>query len=824
MPKTYDECIANLDKLLDAYTRTGVDGINEDTTRMRFIDALFFDCLDWDRYTQAETEERTDVGIIDYSLSLNGTLLIVEAKKAGISFILPREQTSHVRPVRSLNAIISLDKGIASAIAQAASYALEKGSPFAVVSNGWQVIAFSTRQPPGVSWRKGNALVFDSIAAIRENFKLFWNGLSVEAIRRFDLEHMLRDPQRSAPCPARSATLQNFERSKNRNDFQADLQILGDLVFGGRIFEDRSLFQKYCYCAGGALPQFSQATNSYLEDRYPQLFETTAATPTLEPAQTKKGPAAALSNLTNIRKPILLLGDVGVGKTTFLEHLFLVDWAARERDTILLRVDLADKPSRLEDLPDLVATEIEESLRVHYDIDINENKFIRAVYHAELARFKRTPAGTTNSHDSEAFKIAELAHIERLRSRFDEHWRSLFLHLVKARHKIVVLIFDNVDQRDADMQKATFIQAQVAASKWDIFVMVALRPDTFVRSKLHGAISGYHPRAFTISPPRFDQLMEKRIEAAAMMLRGELPLPTIGEGATIQIQHVSNYLDVLKYSFAREPELLAFCEDISCGNMRLALDYIIAFMSCGHVDARKILERWQENGSYAIPLHEFTRGVMFSDREYYSSKKSAIANVFDCRSGDSRESFILLCLLSVLSKVAKPNAAADSQSGYLETEDVRRALLYVGFDYSQANWCIERAMGARLIETNLKDGAFDNATHMRISSAGSHYFNKLVRTFVYLDAVSIDTPICDKVTLTGIDDVTLLQKRLERARRFLAYLNQIAKGQPGIASLCDWDLIRIALDEDMQRAEAGNARAIAMWGRSGNSASRDRRP
>jgi GTPase SAR1 family protein len=808
MPNSYDQGFSKITQLSTEFDSGKHIDINEDTTRLRFVDTILFECLDWDRFSQVETEEQTEVGIIDYSMNLDVTLLIVEAKRTGISFELPIEQGKAGRTVRTIESLSSLDKKIRDALTQSANYALEKGAPFAAVTNGWQLIAFCTQQAPGISWRKGNALVFDNLAAMVKNFKTLWNNLSVEGIKRFELRRTLTNSLSLTPCPKRSATISNFNRSKNRNSFQADLQILGDLVFGGRIFEDRTLFHEHCYCAGGALPQFSRASRSYLEDRYPDLFSTTAGTPSLQPAQTKKGPAAALTNLTNIRKPILLLGDVGVGKTTFLEHLFLVDWADKKNDLITMRIDLADKPSKPDDLPNLVAKEIEKSLLTYYDIDITENKFLRGVYHSELARFRKSPVGALADHDAAAFAKAEIAHIEKMCAQFDEHLRNIFAHLVKGRRKMIVLIFDNVDQRDAAMQKATFIQAQIAASTWDIFVMVALRPETYVKSKLHGELSGYHPRAFTIAPPRFDQLIEKRVNTAIQILRGDLPFPNIGAGARIQIEGVADYLEVMRYSFAQEPELLSFCEDISGGNMRLALDYIVAFMSCGHVDAQKILTRWEENKSYKIPLHEFTRGVMFADREYYSGNTAAIMNVFDCKTGDARETFGVLTLLSMLAAETSNATTSSKGSGFVSIEDARRRLVSVGYQYEQAVWIFERCMGNRLVETNLKSGDFEEATHVRISPTGSYYYHKLIRSFTYADAVSVDTPICSKSALDRITDVSLLTQRLERTRCFINYLDEIAKSFPSLRAELEWDEISVAVKADVSKAQDSNERAI----------------
>ncbi|TAK27041.1 MAG: hypothetical protein EPO40_18885 [Myxococcaceae bacterium] len=806
MATSYDEGFERISRLCDEVAASKDLDINEDTTRLRFIDTVLFECLDWNKFTQVGTEEHVETGILDYSLRAPELLAVLEAKKMGISFKLPADLKND-KLKRSIAAIKSLDKKdkdktISAAIDQCASYALDRGAPTAVVSNGWQFIAFDTQPGPGRSWRDGDALVFLSLEQVRDEFPVFWEVLSVEGVRQNLLQRKLAEGDRGSPCPKRSSIIANFNRAKNRNNLQADLQILGDLVLGGRIFEDRKLFQENCYCASGALSQFSRASRTYLEDRYPEIFQATAGTPSLTPATTRKGPESALVNLTNIRKPIILLGEVGVGKTTFLEHLFMIEWQDKSEDLIVLRMDLGDKPSRVADLPSMVNSEIERELLESYDIDIQENGFLRGVYHGELARFRKSPSGALAGVDDAAYHRAELDYLLKLQASFDEHLKAIFKHLVRGRRKIVVLIFDNVDQRDADMQKAAFIQAQVAASTWDIFVMLALRPKTFVESKAAGALSGYHPRAFTISPPRFDLLIDKRLETALKMLDGTLPLPVLGANVRMQVHETANYLRMLRRSFAHNQAIASFCEDISGGSMRLALDYVVGFMSCGHVDAKKILTLWAEGETYVIPYHEFVRGVMYGDREYYTGSESPILNVYDYNSSDRRELFVVLVVMSILAKAADADNA-----GFLAVDVCSARLTAIGYSRDQARNSIVRCVQARLIEDNLKTGQFAvDTSHVRLTSAGSHYLDHLTRSFVYTDAVSIDTPICDVEAFKLVKDVRMLDERVARSRAFLSYLDSVAREFPKLSQELNWQDVSSAVRGDIQRAEDSSSR------------------
>jgi len=225
------------------------------------------------------------------------------------------------------------------------------------------------------------------------------------------------------------------------------------------------------------------------------------------------------------------------------------------------------------------------------------------------------------------------------------------------------------------------------------------------------------------------------------------------------------------------------------------------------VDARKILEKCGQYRSYAIPLHEFARGVMFADREYYSERgASLVMNVFDCQSGDPRESFLVCGLLATLH--SSTNDADSEANGYLGLDELRVTLMGAGYSYEQVSWVVARCLQHRLIETNVKSADVVGASHARLSPAGSYYLLKLARTFVYVDAVCMDTPISDPKSLDAIADTTLLDGRMERSASFVCYLSRVFAQAPALRSLCDWDGIARDIGEDIERARASNAQAM----------------
>ena len=206
------------------------------------------------------------------------------------------------------------------------------------------------------------------------------------------------------------------------------------------------------------------------------------------------------------------------------------------------------------------------------------------------------------------------------------------------------MILDNSDQRDESIQQQVFLISQEIAKHWSTAVFVTLRPETFHRSQQIGARSGYHPKAFSVSPPRVDIVLEKRLSFALKLTRGEIPIQSLPEGMGVRLSSLESVICSFLKSLKSNKELSECIDNISGGNIRLALDLVRGFFGSGHVDTPKIvkIQRDEEKG-YTVPLHEFLRAVIFGDNLYYDSSRSPTANLFDISSNDLKNIFFYLC-------------------------------------------------------------------------------------------------------------------------------------------------------------------------------------
>lgn len=770
---------------------------NEATTRLHLIDELIIGCLGWPR-AECKAEDRLDRTYADYALGHPATLLIVEAKREGDYFEVP---AGFDRLTCSLPVLLKDNASLGAAVKQAIDYCHGRGVSLGCVTNGHQLVAFLASRSDGVPPMDGRALVFDSLARMVEEFRTAWECLSPPGVATHSLERMLRGEPASSPPEKLSARLVQYPGFKNRNRLQTDLQILGGLFLQDieKALELEEDFLKECYCPSGALSQYALVSKEILATRYSALFEKDAET-SVESARhrdgvsDKIGPDILAASVSS--RPIILLGDVGVGKTMFIRHLTKVEGGEIFKKAIVLYVDFGDGPALETELEKFVNDELVSQLRTQYRFDAEEDAQVRAVYHAELNRFDKGIWAPLKEEDPPEFRRRQLEFLASHVERTDEHLKACLSHLVATQQKQVIVFLDNVDQRPFEFQEKVFLIAQSFAAKLPVTVFVSLRPETFYRSRDVGSLSGYQPRVFTISPPRVEKVIEKRLAFASAQLASTGRLDSFPGGLKLESASLETYLKVILLSFRENRDLGEFIDSIAGGNVRLALSLLEAFVGSGHVDTAKILEIAEETGRYIIPLHEFLRAVIYGDHEHYDPASSVLPNVFDISQDDGREHFLLLAVLAYVQRLGD----SGRDQGFVAIEAVFSFGQSLGFSPSQVQDSLDRAQEKRLLEARpASQRDSDAVDRLRVTTVGAYVVKRLVLTFTYIDAMIVDTPIVDSGFASALQDERSIRERLERCEQFLNYLDSQWAVLAAHDAVVDWPLVSSSLRKEIAR-------------------------
>jgi GTPase SAR1 family protein len=760
-----------IDKLSD-----NTKDMNESQTRFHIIDNLLFNCLGWSK-DEVEVEKSEDNKFTDYEFGIP-RLAILEAKRENIYFTIPVTENKSV--ITDIRSIFRTSKPAEAAISQAQQYCSSRGVPIGIVSNGHQYLVFLASRLDGVSVFDGKIVAFRSLKHLLINFDVAWRLISSAGIKEKNVLGYLTSTQSAIPIKL-SSKLINYPVARYISDTQASLRQLSELFLQDVVdnIKIESNFFAECYCDSGALSKYALLSKNILSARYASLFDKSESLPHISPVKEKKNDNFSPDILAEsiAKRPIVLLGDVGVGKTSFVKNLIYNSAYKEFQNAIYIYIDLGSKAALSDSIKVFVLNEIERQLYDKYQIDTKDYHFLKGVYVSEMNRFSKGIWGRKAESDPLLYETKQLEELELLSKETDQHLKRCIGSYSKSSKRQIIISLDNADQRDFDVQQDAFIISQELAKDWNASVFVSVRPQTFFKSKRSGALTAYPHKIFTISPPRIELVIEKRLIFALKMAEGKIPLETL-QFIRVNSENLAQFIKALLSSLLNNPDLLEFLTNITGGNIRTAIEFVTGFIGSPNVDSEKIIDIMNREGSYRIPLHEFTKSALLGDFSHYNPDTSMALNVFDVSTPDPKEHFLVSILLSYL---ISSNSIQD-KDGFYTIEVIFEELQNLGFTSDQITFSLRRTTNKKLIETSQRV-TFDedeNGTligempkSFRITTIGAYHLNRWIGVFTYFDAMVFDTPIFesddrDKM-MEHINSLTIAH-RYERAEAFKSYL------------------------------------------------------
>ena len=771
---------SNLNTLIHEYSPLG-DLSNEAQTRFSFIDKFLEVCLGWSR-AEIKVEKHEEAGRTDYECG-SPRVLIVEAKTSATPFKLPPKKNKNRLSLRSL---IEYDAPTGDAIKQTQGYGQNRGVQLVAISNGPQLIAFLATRSDGVAPINGDAVVFDGYEDLLKGFNLVYDSLSKVGI---DDQRLLSYLSTGGPAslPSKlSASCLNYFDYKYSNQFQESLRNAASLVIEdlGRTASLEKEFLERCYCESGPLSQYSLIGKNLLSARYAALFPSQETGSRIAEVNPKKAQAGSFSEQVLhealAKRPVVLVGDVGVGKTTFLRHLIQVSGEDIFKKVICINFDLGSKASLAASPREALLSHIERTLQTDLNVNLSGEALIETIYVRELKDFDEGVNGQLKAINPSAFLEARLACIRNLMSRRESHLQLCLSYIAKQRKCQAVVILDNADQRNFAIQQEAFLIAQEIASSWTALVFLALRPQTFHASKQSGTLSAYPTKIFVIPPPKLEEAIEKRLLFALDMAQGRMPIQKL-DGVTLHVDSLAKLIRALLDSLARNKELYEFIVNVSGGNVRVAVELVSKYLGSPNIESDRIVRTITDQGSYNVPLHEFSKAALLGEYSHFLEESSAATNVFTVFYRDPREHFLSLLILGFLSW---DGASAVQADGFISLSAVSQEMQGNAFTSEQVSAHLQKLTRRKLVETTerrlLETGEEVKLKGLpeafRVTSLGAYHLKRWVSEFSYLEAVAFDTPIFDEKIQSNLVDAVnddRLHARYRRATGFRDYLDQI---------------------------------------------------
>jgi GTPase SAR1 family protein len=504
------------------------------------------------------------------------------------------------------------------------------------------------------------------------------------------------------------------------------------------------------YVTSDELGRYEGVLETYLKDRTSQIAGTQ-----LKTIETSRHQATGIStevqkfatNPTFYSRVQLIVGAVGAGKSTFIRRYYrrLMSNHVRERTRWAFLNFNALPPS--EDMQNWVASQFISSFREVNGIDLHEFDHIEKIFGHELNRFDRGPNKRLKTMDPVEFERRRASYLDDLTKNPTEFAKCVARHFSGEMGLGIVVVFDNVDKRSRDLQLAIFEAAQWFKDLTRALVLINLRDSTFEAHRDEPPLDAFaNAINFYVQPPRFAQVIRKRLELVLEVLPSEVaPQQEYALSSGYRIRYPASRLGeflmtiYLSLFDQRTLKVASALEALVAKNVRRALGMFADILVSPHIPTNLITGAILTGGASRIQEFRIIRSLMRQRYKFYNGKSSYIRNVMDVDLDHNQPSnFLYADILEYLIRNRK--ARIDFvQEGYATVRTLKKKMSAAGYDEEDVFSAIETLVQWGLIEPEslIVEGLTDDDA-VRMHATGFIHMRFFLDRLEYLVGITTD--------------------------------------------------------------------------------------
>ncbi len=481
--------------------------ITEADTRLKLIDDIIVKVLDWNK-KQIFTEEYTeDGGYIDYLMKINSrSCFIIEAKKTSNELWDLCDKS-----LNSYNISGPALKKALKAIEQARNYAINKSVGNTVVTNGTTWIGFLGIRTDGVEWPEGKAIVFPNLESIEKNFEKFYELFSKDGILSENLRTKIRDAEAGkGGIPPKVLKLPYSKNSilVPRSPLAHDIESVFNKFFDKITDEEDSEMLEKCFVESKESKFADTTLKSISENLIADIDKIDTKTNQLSKEIEE-------TILTKHGRTVLIIGNKGSGKTTYIKRFFnIVLDPALKKKCLILNVDIGVSPGKLNFTEWITLRLIEQIHKQLFGKNWGEPTFndLKGIFNSDYHRFKTGTFQRLYENDRDAFDIKFGEFLEKERENKFEYLIKLLQNVVSSRGRVPCIIFDNLDHHEKSVQDEVFQYAQAIRDKVLSFTLCPITDKTIWVHSKSGPMQSFVTTVLYLPSPPTKEIIQNRLE------------------------------------------------------------------------------------------------------------------------------------------------------------------------------------------------------------------------------------------------------------------------------------------------------------------------
>ncbi|MDB5968899.1 MAG: ribosomal protein [Hydrocarboniphaga sp.] len=508
------------------------------------------------------------------------------------------------------------------------------------------------------------------------------------------------------------------------------------------------------YVSSDEITKYEADLEALLKDRVPSQVNVSA----IETTKTR-APAvdSALQKVWEDRKGvpdplIILLGGVGAGKSMFIQRYFsflMNDQLKQRLRTVTLNFNTAS--DSLDDVENWISAELVNELEKQEGETFLHYPNLLKFFGPDIAKVSAQSLSVVKKQNKKEYdlKIAEL--VGQWTDDPQKLCAGIVRFFVKDKSLPLIVVFDNVDRRSRDQQLKIFQSAQWFRHRNPCIVILTLRDETYDAYRNQPPLDAFLKQfTFRISPPRFVNVVKKRLELAIAHLSREAQSKqkyVLDNGMHIEYPTtlVGEYLFSIYLSlFHPDRQSRLVLEALSGKNIRNALEMFSSFLMSGYLSDSRIFNMTVGKDTY-IPEWLVFRVLMRTKYKFYLPSHGYVFNIFAIPENSvTCNIFLIPELLKFLSGLRKTKGSLRLE-GYVHVPEVVRHLNLLGYTTEDVMWAAETLQrDALIVADHQKNKGLSSDDYVKVTASGLFHLRVLPTNSEYLGNVIFDVPINDR--------------------------------------------------------------------------------
>ena len=453
---------------------------------------------------------------------------------------------------------------------------------------------------------------------------------------------------------------------------------------------------------------------------------------------------------------LLLIGNVGSGKTTFVRYFQRVflekenPQLAKQCDWVFINMN--QSPLTCDEIYGWIKTEIISQLKGnHNNIEFSSISVIKQMYQKEVHEFE-TGIGSLlksdlNEYNKQLFNLLQ----SKLENRTS--YLNTLISYLKDQHRLLpIIVLDNCDKRNKDEQLLMFQVAQWLRTTFKCIVLLPMRDSTYDQYKDEPPLDTVvKDLVFRIDPPDLLKVIQARLDYIIRITTPTDSTYVLKNGANVSIKksELIEYFKCIMLAIRGNQMASNIFYRMSDRNTRKGIQLFEDFCKSGHISSNDIFLIRTGGKDYHFPSYKFLNAVLRKNRRYYNGENSNFVNLFySNHSDDFPDPFVRIDILRWLQKRASKEGPSKTK-GMFQVCDIMRDMQTIGHDLAVARRELNYLLKRDLILSESLSNVVSNNDLIKISIPGSLHLG-LLSNVTYLAACAEDVNFKNSEVMTSI--------------------------------------------------------------------------